>query len=99
MEAIKHKGAVKLTLLSLDILPRAGTPAGEPILIAGREDRMHVRGQLRGFLQAERAAFVPQDQPLRDEALFELQNEAELEAQRERETVTEAATTTTKITT
>ncbi len=82
MEAIKHKGAVKVTLLSLDILPRQGTPAGEPILIAGREDRLHVRGQLRGFLQTERAAYVPQDEPLRDEALFELQKEAE-ETERE----------------
>lgn len=80
MEAIKHKGSIKLTLLSLDILPRAGTPAGEPILIAGKEDRLHVRGQLRGFLQTERATFVPQDLPLRDEALFELQKEAEAEA-------------------
>ncbi len=83
MEAIKHKGAIKLTLLSLDILPRAGTPAGEPILVAGKEDRLHVRGQLRGFLQTERAAFVPQDLPLRDEALFELQKEAEVEAEAE----------------
>ena len=85
MEAIKHKNSIKLTLLSLDILPRGGAPAGEPILIAGKEDRLHVRGQLRGVLQTERASYVPQDLPLRDEALFELQREAERAEEEERE--------------
>ena len=83
MEAIKHKGVLKVTLLTVDLQPSAGggAPPPEPIIVAGKEDRLHVRGQLRGFLQTERAAYVPQDKPLRDEALFELQEEAEATAE------------------
>ena len=84
VEAIKHKGVLKVTLLTLDILPAHGAPPIEPILVAGKEDRLHVRGQLRGFLQTERAAFVPQDKPLRDEALFALQEEAEATLEEDR---------------
>lgn len=36
------------------------TQAGEPIIVAGSEDRLHVRGSLRGFLQAERVRYIEQ---------------------------------------
>ena len=84
MEAIKHKGVLKVTLLTLDIVPSQGGASLEPLLLAGKEDRLHVRGQLRGFLQTERARFVPQDKPLRDEALFALQEEAEATAEEDK---------------
>jgi sRNA-binding protein len=47
------------------------------ILIAGKEERLHVRGQLRGFLQSERAQFIAQDVAESDEKLMAEQAEAE----------------------
>jgi hypothetical protein len=77
VEAIKHRGVLKLTLLVLDILPSPGTTAPETILVSGSEDRLHVRGQLRGFLQTERAAYISQDLENSDEKLMAVQEEVE----------------------
>jgi hypothetical protein len=77
VEAIKHRGVLKLTLLALDILPTPGTRAPDTILVSGSEDRLHVRGQLRGFLQTERAQYISQDAENSDEAILAVQEEVE----------------------
>jgi hypothetical protein len=77
VEAIKHKGVLSLTLLALDILPAPGSRTPQMLLIEGKEERLHVRGQLRGFLQSERAQFIAQDETETDEALLAEQAEAE----------------------
>jgi hypothetical protein len=59
-EAVKHKGGVVLSLVALDTLAKPSAPA-RVLLLKGSEDRLHVRGTLRGFLQTERAAYIPQD--------------------------------------
>ena len=85
MEAVKHKGVLKITLLALDISAmRAGQPPPEPLVIEGREERLHVRGQLRGFLQSERSKYIVQDTELSDEAKLEEQRLAEATAEEDR---------------
>ena len=71
-EAVKHRGALLWTVLALDVLPAGSRPA-EVFLLRGTEDKLHVRGTLRGFLQTQRAAFVPQDRDASDEALLQEQ--------------------------
>jgi hypothetical protein len=41
-------------------LATAARPA-QTIVLRGSEDKLHVRGTLRGFLQTERAAHIPTD--------------------------------------
>ena len=63
VEAVKHKGGVVLTLLAVDTLATRDRPS-ELIVALGSEDKLHVRGTLRGFLQTERAQYIPQDKPV-----------------------------------
>ncbi len=85
MEAVKHKGVLKITLLALDIAPaRAGQGVLDPIIVEGTEERLHVRGQLRGFLQAERSKYIEQDVVVSDEARLEEQRLAELTAEEDK---------------
>jgi hypothetical protein len=65
-EAVKHRGTVSFSVLALDTLARPGAKS-TLILVAGREDKLHVRGTLRGFLQTERAQYVEQDKTEADE--------------------------------
>jgi hypothetical protein len=37
------------------------------LLLKGSEDKLHVRGTLRGFLQTERAQYIPQDREEADD--------------------------------
>ncbi len=90
MEAVKHKGVIKLTLLALDIAgARAGQAALDPIVVEGTEERLHVRGQLRGFLQAERGKYIAQDVVVSDEARLEEQRAAELTAEADKKALEE----------
>jgi len=59
-EAVKHKGVTQLTLLAVDTLATPTRPS-ELLLLKGSEDKLHVAGTLRGFLQGERATYVSQD--------------------------------------
>lgn len=80
VEAIKHRGALKLTLLALDVLPAAGARAPPAmLLVAGDEARLHVRGALRGFLQTERAQYISQDVADDDAERIKLQQSADRE--------------------
>lgn len=74
VEALKHKGSLKFNVLALDTLARQGAPA-ELVLVAGKEEFLHVRGTLRGFLQSERAQYIPQDRSVREEDLIRAQEE------------------------
>jgi hypothetical protein len=65
-EAVNHAGSIHFNVIAVDTLARAGAPSAM-ILVAGKEDKLHVRGQLRGFLQTERAQYIPQDKTERDE--------------------------------
>lgn len=71
-EAVKHRGSLLWSVLALDVLPVGSRPA-EVLLLRGTEDKLHVRGTLRGFLQTQRAAFVPQDRDANDETLLQEQ--------------------------
>ena len=71
-EAVKHRGSLSWTVLSLDVLPTGSRPA-EVLILRGTEDKLHVRGTLRGFLQTQRAAFVPQDRELSEEEMLQEQ--------------------------
>lgn len=59
-EAVKHKGRVVLNLVALDVLGKGGNPP-ELHILQGSEEKLHVRGLLRGFMQLERAQYVAQD--------------------------------------
>lgn len=65
-EAVKHKNGLVLTLCAVDTVAKPNAPA-QVLLLKGDEDRLHVRGTLRGFLQAERAAYIPQDKDALDD--------------------------------
>jgi len=79
VEAVKHRGVLKITLLALDITPLdKGAAPTPPVILEGSEEKLHVAGTLRGFLQAERAAYIPQDLEATDEALMKEQEAAEL---------------------
>ena len=85
VEAVKHRGVLKITLLALDIAPRKSDMApADPIIIEGTEERLHVRGQLRGFLQAERSKYIEQDVVISDEARLAEQEAAELTAEEDK---------------
>ena len=86
VEAVKHKGGVVLNLLAVDTLATPGRPS-QLILAVGSEDKLHVRGTLRGFLQTERAAYIPQDReaPSDAERLEEQQALPDLPAAEEEE--------------
>lgn len=85
VEAVKHRGVLKITLLALDISTQPGQAPLDPLICEGSEDRLHVRGQLRGFLQAERGKFIAQDRTISDEARLAEQEAAELTAQKDKE--------------
>jgi hypothetical protein len=55
-----------------DVLGSQGSPA-QLLLLKGSEDKLHVRGTLRGFLQTERAAFIQQDRDEDDDKKVEEQ--------------------------
>jgi len=58
LEAQKNAGgSYEFTLLTLDTLASAKSPS-KLVLVDGSEERLKVRGQLRGFLQTERVKFV-----------------------------------------
>ena len=64
------------------------------LLIVGKEERLHVRGQLRGFLQSERAQYIAQDEVESDAALLVEQEEAErvnIQAKADKEAKEQAA--------
>jgi len=63
LEAERQSTGLVFTLLSVDVL--GSTQA--PIVVEGREDRLQVRGQLRGFLQSERVSYIEQTQPSPEE--------------------------------
>lgn len=81
VEALKYKGKLKFNFVAVDVLgskPRsavggamtgqaASARPGELLLVAGTEEKLHVVGTLRGFLQAERAAYIPQDKAQSDD--------------------------------
>jgi hypothetical protein len=66
-EAVKHKGSLIFNLIALDTMAKAGKPS-QLLLLKGSEDRLHVQGQLRGFLQTDRASFIQQDKVEDDDA-------------------------------
>lgn len=74
VEAVKTRGVLKWNLVALDILPSATAsgPAGKPelILVAGKPEKLGVRGTLRGFLQSERATYIAQEKTVSDEELM-----------------------------
>ena len=58
MEALRHRTHLNFTLIAVDVLD---TPTGSQlVVVAGDEDRLHVRGQLRAFLQSERVQYIEQ---------------------------------------
>jgi len=67
-EAIKHRGALIWTVVALDVLATAARPA-QTIVLRGSEDKLHVRGTLRGLLQ-QKVAFVPQDREVSEDDLL-----------------------------
>lgn len=61
-EAVKRMGtSVDLTMLAVD------TSKGQVLLVVGDEAKLHKKSALRGFLQSERAAYIPQDASETDE--------------------------------
>jgi hypothetical protein len=76
-EAVKERGKTQFSLIAVDVLAKpgdkpasgsVGPAAGGPlkthlILVEGSEERLKVRGQLRGFLQLERVDFIDQSIP------------------------------------
>jgi hypothetical protein len=77
VEAVKLRGgALSFSLLTLDTLATP-TRKSSLILVAGKEEKLHVRGTLRGFLQTERAQYVAQDKTESDEDRIAEQEELE----------------------
>lgn len=62
VEAIKRRGATSLTLLAFDSFTADGRVLE---VLHGQASRLHVVGQLRGFLQTERAQYIAQDVEVR----------------------------------
>lgn len=77
-EAVKHKGALAFSVLALDTLAKPNKPS-ILILVAGKEEKLHVRGTLRGFLQTERAQYVVQDRSENDDDLIAEQSTLEVD--------------------
>jgi hypothetical protein len=94
-EAVKHKSGIVFSLLTVDTLARPGNPSSL-ILVAGKEEKLHVRGTLRGFLQTERAQYVEQDRTERDDDRMaeqeELPNPAPAETEEGKAAAAAAAT-------
>lgn len=67
-EAVKHNGRVILSLLAVD------TPS-HTVLLVGDEDKLSVRGSLRGFLQVQRAQYIQQTRQEDDDARVREQEE------------------------
>lgn len=65
-EAVKHNGRTVLSLLALDT--RDST-----ILLVGEEEKLSVKGSLRGFLQVQRAQYIEQSTQEDDDARVEEQ--------------------------
>lgn len=61
VEAVKQRGRLKLSLLTLDVL----SERPELLILHGTPDRLYVAGQLRGFLQAERVKYLAQNRCVR----------------------------------
>ena len=59
VEAVKHRGGLVVNLLCVDTLASPGRPS-QLVLVTGSADKLGVRGTLRGFLQTERAQYIPQ---------------------------------------
>jgi len=55
---------LQYSLVTVDPLKRSSPM----VLVEGEEERLHVRGQLRGFLQSERVPYIKQNQADEDEA-------------------------------
>lgn len=61
-EAVQQPNGLVFNLLALDVIPPASSGKQPTLLVVhGREEKLHVRGSLRGFLQSDRAAYIPQD--------------------------------------
>lgn len=75
-EAVKHNGTLGFTLLAVDTLPTITKPKSVLVLVAGKEEKLHVRGTLRGFLQTERAQYVAQDRTEHDDDRLDEQEHA-----------------------
>ncbi len=90
-EAVKHRGQLAFSVIALDTLAAPGKPS-VLILVAGKEEKLHVRGTLRGFLQTERAQYVSQDVTERDEDRLNEQEEVVPEPEPETKTATGAGT-------
>ena len=69
-EAVKHQGKIQFSLLALDLLDTK-----QLLLVEGKEEKLHIKGILRGFLQTERAQFVEQDKVVSDVELLSEQTE------------------------
>ena len=81
-EAVQHRGHLVFTVVALDILASPAR-AARVVVLLGSEDKLHVRGTLRGFLQTERAAFITLDKAApADEDLVAEQSELEVEQQK-----------------
>lgn len=65
VEAIKRNGATHLNLLAFDSFTSDGRILQ---VLQGQAARLHVVGQLRGFLQTERAQYIAQDIEVRRSA-------------------------------
>lgn len=55
---------LKYSLVTVDPFKRTSPM----VLVEGDEERLHVRGQLRGFLQSERVPYIKQTEADEDEA-------------------------------
>lgn len=66
VEAVKHRGGIVLTAVAVDTLASAGKPS-QLLIVVGSEEKLAVRGTLRGFLQTERAQYIPQQRAETDD--------------------------------
>jgi len=66
-EGVKVKGLIVLTSVAVDATP-AGSDAPVLYLLKGDEAKLHAAGHVRGFLQLQRARYVPQDRTDDDDA-------------------------------
>ncbi|KAA0170395.1 hypothetical protein FNF27_06652 [Cafeteria roenbergensis] len=65
LEAETVNGALNFTLLTVDVL--GAKQNAPPLVVEGLQDRLEVRGQLRGFLQSERVRYIEQTKPSPEE--------------------------------
>jgi hypothetical protein len=74
-EGVKVGGSVILTSVAVDASP-AGGDAPVLFLLKGDESKLHAAGHVRGFLQLQRARYVPQDTADDDDARLKEQEAA-----------------------